>query len=567
MKFNDNDIEALLNFDGNTPIGQYNQLQWTTDFGADATGLTAKIVSAHEFFHSELNNTTVYGCLLQSYAYLSRGKSPFQSAFKQLLVELVQQCREAHEVYATWLSITVFSQNIDDQQARNVLMGNQLYESYYTLGNELVSEFPSLYLRQQVLTACLRFCFQSQTLAQTILGHLTDFAQSSVRSSEFPNQRFHHIRQHVGPSVLYAWVNEYIEQRKGLPAIDLLAAALAGQEDTQALLARENNDLAEQLMTWIYQTLQAHFNARGSASFDSRAHLSFFSQLLEHLQTNYPLPESPNQLIPNQTPDDYERSMVVTFENETILLAQKPLSCIIRHPHELTADLTERLLQGIGDEPHLFITGRLSFLLRDQYQFADPLDEAWLRQINGPFTAIQYSYLTEQGRVVVFIPFDSVTALTQFLMGKAAGVPVLGCVAVSAAYQSAWWQEWGDFFMDQCQTSCLLLDISPLHFVEDVFIQDEFVYYGKMIINTGDRSFTTLVFQTIQAGQIQATLIAPCSDVYGSVLHYYIQHRYQQYQLDSLLTKIEYRQLPLILGHLFKEERSFYFRSPNTQFL
>lgn len=567
MGFDDNDIDALLNFEGTDPHGQYNHLQWSVDFGTDATHRLAQVLSIHEFFHSELNNTTVYGCLLQSYAYLSRGKSAYKNTFKRILSDLVQQCRQAHEIYATWLSITVFSHHTDDKISQQVLLGNEVYLTYYQLGNDLVNELPSLYLRQQVLTACIRFCFQSQALAQTILSNLTDFTLASVRSAEFPTQRFHYIREHLGASVVSAWINEYVQQQQGTPAFPLLQDAMEGREDTQLLLTAENNYIAEELMNYVYESLETHFKARGSASFDRRAHLSFFKSLLERLHADFPLTESPNLLIANQNPDDYERNLVVNFENETILLAEKRIPCLIRHPHELTPEYQERLLNGIGDEPHLFIMGRLSFLLRDQYQFTDPEDQAWFDQIGGPFTAIRFSYEAEEGRVVVLIPFDTPDALTQFLTGKPPTVPLLGCVAISAAYQSGWWQAWGDFFANQCQTSCLLLDLSPLYFVEEVFAQEELVYYGKMIINTGERSYTALVFQAISANQIQATLVAPCSDMYGTVLHYYIQHRYKRYQLDATLTKIEYRQLPAVLSHLFKEERSFYFRSPNTQFV
>ena len=83
MGFNENDMDSLLLYAYTQQGGQYNHLQWSVQMGANATDRLSQVVSIHEFFHNELNNTTVYGTLLQGYAFLSRLSHPERRALKR----------------------------------------------------------------------------------------------------------------------------------------------------------------------------------------------------------------------------------------------------------------------------------------------------------------------------------------------------------------------------------------------------------------------------------------------------------------------------------------------------
>src|SRR5215813_2203837 len=165
MFFNNNDIEEILNYSSNNQSGSYNQLQWSVHPGSDYTDISAHVVSIHEFLHNELNNITAYGFLLQGYAYLSREDSEKKDFYCKTLIQLINKCRLSHESYATWVGLTVFKRSISNNLQETILKNNNEYRQYYDDADYLVRNINSIFLKQQVVTACVRFCFQSQKIA------------------------------------------------------------------------------------------------------------------------------------------------------------------------------------------------------------------------------------------------------------------------------------------------------------------------------------------------------------------------------------------------------------------
>lgn len=86
MNFHKDDIETVLRFSSQEASGWSDQLNWTvlwTDSELDAK--LANIISVHEFMHNELNNTTSFGFILQSYAYLSRENIKQKKQYQEVL--------------------------------------------------------------------------------------------------------------------------------------------------------------------------------------------------------------------------------------------------------------------------------------------------------------------------------------------------------------------------------------------------------------------------------------------------------------------------------------------------
>lgn len=565
--FNKNDIESILNYVDNSQSGSYNQLQWSINTGNDATDIVSRVISIHEFLHNELNNITGYGFLLQGYAYLSREESGHQQFYINTLHQLVSRCRLAHESYATWLGITVFKKDLNDTFPETVLVGNAEYLYYFNTAEYLVRNINSIFLKQQVVSACMRFCFQSATIINTASSNLAAFNFSSVKNSEFPDNRFQYLLEKLPDLFLINCVEEFINSIDNKADYQLLIDAFNGNENADVLISMENDHLSKGLMLHIYTKLQQHFDSLGSASIADDEHLRFFEKLLIQLDLLCPFANSKNPLYLNKSPDDFDRSMILNFENETLMLSEAPLPCVLLFVEDVNKETKEQIIRGVGVEPHLFITGRYSLFLKDQYQFKYDEDKEWFVNSNTPFTAIRYAQNVDGERTIIYVVFKHPDELIEFLKEKPLDVPMYGCVAISDAYHQEWWALWGDFFVEKCNSSCLLTDVSPLYHIENVFPTDGKVSYAKMVLQIEGITRTAMVFQIKEADIIKVLMVAPCSDMYCQVIHHYIKTRYPSFKNDVPLTDTQYKNLPIILSHVLREEHTYYYRSQETNLL
>jgi hypothetical protein len=567
MLFNTNDIEDQLNFNGNNQSGSYNQLQWSISPGNDSTDIISRIISIHEFLHNELNNITGYGFLLQAYAYLSREESQKKQFYKDVLRDLIGRCKLAHEAYATWIGITVFKNNIHDDLHVSVLENRDEYQYYYSCAEHMVEEFKSLFLKQQVVSASIRFCFQSSEIASYGIQHLEDFSFAALKNMEFPDSRFLYLLEKLPANFFKDSINEFIKNVTVAKEQSLLRDALNGNEDSIELLKIENNHLALGLMNKIYSKLQKHFDQINSPSLEDKEHMNYFENLLKQLDLICPLANSKNPLVLNVAPDDFDRNMVLNFENETLMLSEAPLPCVILQADDMSETTILELLKGIGADPHLFIMGRNSLFLENQYQFKYDEDKEWFKNLKGPFTAIRYAGLIDGQRAVFIIPFATPEKLIALLKTKTADFPVLGCISISASFHVDWWKLWGDFFVEHCTFACLLTDVSPLYYIERIFPGKENISYSKIIIVANSITYTAMLFQVKEKEIVQILMLVPGSDMYCQVLHHYIKSRFPSFVNDTILTKDQGKYIPIILSHLVREEHTYYYRSQNLNFI
>lgn len=567
MQFKDTDIEASLFYSGSQQHGYHNHLQWVIHPGADSTDLLTQVISVHEFLHHELNNITGYGFLLLGYAYLSREVSIQQSHYQSILHQLVQQCRMAHEVYATWLSLTMFGNNKADQLAQELLGNNPTYLSYYRCGADLVRSFDSSFIRQQVFTSALRFCFQSRRLTNKVLQGIDLFDPAQLDVDDFPNNRLNYLIQKLPRDFFNQVVTDFIAAQENLLQKQLLQDAYAGNDNMDALLAPENERIATTLMLEVYKALCVHFNKRRSASLNDQEHLTFLKQLLPKLDVLCPFANSSHPLELNSAPYNYDRSMLLSFENETLQFSEEVLPCMVLFPEGMDSGVKQMVIKGVGDSPHIFIIARHGRLLIDQYRFLRKEDRQWLENRLLPFIAIRFASLLNGERTVIYIPFEDPAALQQFLQQKAPGVPLLGCAAVSAVGYGEWWQSWAIFFEQQMTSSCLLMDVSPLYYIETIFAPLPQVQYEKIVIDTGREKRGALLFHLLANGESRAHVLAPCSDMYARAIHYYIQRRHPSFQQTLTLSREDHLYLPIILSHIYREEISFYYLSERTNIL
>lgn len=559
--FNVNDVESSLRYGGPGPYGFFNQLQWTVNPGNDYTDIVTQIVSIHEFLHSDLNNITGFGFLLQGYAYLSGEESSQNKIYHNVLHELLEKCRYAHEAYATWIGINIFKTSVNDGLETTVLASTREYQDYYNAAESLVYDIPGIFFKRQVVSAAIRFCFQSNMIADYGIQHLDAFDIDSIPESEFPDNRFHYLRHQLPRSFFKEIITELLASKTNREEMQLLQQAMAGNENAIELTNPENDHLAEDVMNKVYIALQKHFEALGSYSLNHKEdHLLYFKELTQQLDRLCPFSRSANPLVINKTPDDHDRSVLIGFESETVMLSSKPMKCIMLDSEQISESHKMEILKGVGDEPHVFIMGRNSLLMAGQYQFIHEEDREWFESIQGPFTAIRYAGVNEGERMVVIIPFDEPAKLRDFLRDKDPQVPVIACVASSTAYREGWWEIWAEFFTQHCTFSCVLADISPLYYIEKVFVAARSTAYSLVTLSVAGAIYTGMLFQTSKEGRDTTHLLAPGSYIYCQTLGYYMKTRYPSFVNEGPVEGLE-KYMSAIFSHIVREEHTWYYRS------
>jgi hypothetical protein len=561
MNFRKDDIEAILSYDGRGPAGVYNQLTWQVVSSNDTTHIMDQMVSVHEFMHNELNNTTAYGFLLQVYAYLAKENTPLQDHYTNVLEELVESCRTAHEVYATWMSISLLSENMNDQLHLQLLDDNEEYMDYYMCADAIVKSVPDNYLRRHIVTAIISICFQSKPITDAVLANIEAFDPDIFNINEFPNQRLSILAKESSKIDWMAMLKTFTETQKELPWYRLLTDALGGNGDDWALTHPDNEENSSTLIRFIYDRLVDKLNAQGLLSLPYLEHMPYFKQLLPLLDKIAPFNQSANPLTINSKPDDITRSVLQNFENETQLFTMEPLTCILLWPDDILAATKAQILSGTGDSPHIFVVGRTHFFMKKQYTFPIQGDTDWCNTNNGAFTAIRYAQVIEGHRFVIYVPFSDPEKLHTFIKEKPTDIPVLGSISATACYFADWWGKWECFFTVNCFSACILLDISPLHYIEQICLNTEDLLYVKFDIRLETNKRSGMVFQLRANGQTSALLLAPCSEIHLRGLHYYIKTHFSKFENKLDLPEEHLQNIPIILSHIFREEHQHYYLS------
>lgn len=556
MSFRENDILELLTGKQQGKEGSYDQLEWSVYSGSDSTDITTKVISMHEFLHNDLNNITSYGILLRSMAYLAGEEIDSKDFFRNTLIDLITRCRLAHESYATWLGITVFRDTVGDNPGLVVLADNPGYQNYYRIIDELMVDIPNVFLRQQVVQGMLRSCFQSQQIANYALNNLASFNLSDITPTEFPDARIDVIFEDFTPKDPLRLIQNAINSFQVGPAKDLLTQAMEGKIDKPELLTEEHNWIADKIMLHVYHEMTDIYDHRGSQSLGDQEHLEFINGILPKLDELAPFKNSPNPIYINNKPQEIERGLLLSYENETLIMYDTPWPCIVKFPDKMEVEEKIWLLSGISEEPHVFIMGRHPLPLAGQYEFVYEEDAQWFQALTEPFTAIRYAAVIDGIRRIYLIPFDTPQQLSAFIQLHENPVPILGCVAMSAAYHDNWWETWKDLF-NTFDVTAGLLDVSPLYHIEQIFPKAPEVYFKKFTLNTVGITHSAMAFQIQNQTEMKALMLAPATDMHCSVMSGYIQTKFPQFKHNTALDDLHMKWMPAILSHIFREEQCF----------
>lgn len=556
--FRENDIEDSLFYSRGGQYGAYDNLQWSVLPGTDHTELSARVLSFHEYLHHSLNRITSYGVILFGFAFAAKQESQKEDFYSDVLHALIEKCRFAHEAYATWYGITLFKKNAGEK-LEDELLANEEYRDYYDRAARLARNIPGLYLQKWVVSTAIRFCFQSRMIANYATENAQTFDLRAIPEAEFPNSRFEYITTQLPEDFFINMLTEYAGSLEGQDKV-LMQAALNGSEGLEAFLIPDKDHLSAGIIAKINSSLQHHFDAFGSPSLDIESeHMRFLNNEYE-LQSRL-LPGVAGDLIFPQDAGDAEHTILLSFENETLLLANRPPQCVIFDSTQFNEEQKKEILEGTGNPPHIFIMGRTALFMQNQYRFQYEENREWFSSLQGPFTAIRFADDVDGRRVVVMIPFEDPGQTAAFLKDKDPAIPVLGCVAMSAAQNSQWWQTWRHFFFVHSTLTCILMDVSPIDYLEQGF-GASMVFYASISVETPGANYAGVLIQLKETNGEKAVILVPGSIAYCHMLEYYMQKKYPQYTNDISLSETEQYAIDILM-HIVKEEYAWNYNAQN----
>lgn len=468
----------------------------------------------------------------------------------------------AHEVYATWQGISIFCLTNNEKLANDVLKGNAEYEHYFSIGQNITKRIKSLYFKRSLLAAITYACFQSKKIAE-MAADFKNFEPASVRSIEYPSKRLEYIIENFSPEFWAKSTKKFVESQSQEPYYVLLLQALKNTKSERAFIEDECDIIFEKLIAHYYSIIAENFKAKGSECMPYKSHMQYFERLLPLIDRVAPFKKSKNPIIISRYPNDLSRAVLQNYESEALQITKQPLNCVVWHPNKINDIQKEELSEFISDEPTIFITGRNFYEMVGQYKFDDLEDAKWFADGGTKvFTSIRFGAIIDDVNTVVYIPFENPGELVKFISGIAKKVKYLAAVSVTASDDRIWWKLWDDFFCNKCISTCLIMNSSPLYYIENIFPDNLDIIYNKLEVHVTNTKHTCLNFQIMQNNKCIAFMLAPCTRMYYDSLHYFLERRYPSFKNENRLPSGQLSFIQIILSHIYQEEHLFYFRSP-----
>lgn len=233
--------------------GDYLHSRWDLHLVGDTLTEPYGVMSLHELFHADLDQSTNYGRLLSAYNQLALAAGA-DSAASRTFTTLREWCRVAHETYATYLSLLSFADPGFDDLGRYV---SGRYLDYLRTGQQLTGDLRSRLLRLQVAAACLQLCMQAPVVGIAVDRGIGTFLPRDLPADHRPDTRLRTIGAFVGRPGFWP------ELLARLPAVrdhpDWAAALRAEDTDEQfrELLGGQDDGLGTAVLDGCYSALAA----------------------------------------------------------------------------------------------------------------------------------------------------------------------------------------------------------------------------------------------------------------------------------------------------------------------
>lgn len=542
--------------------GYFDHVLWAIQLGTDEDS-TQQMASAHELTHSQINSNTVYGILLKFYSFLSKDSEVKNEHYKEIIYLLHENSKWAHEVFATWFGVYVIQRKNKNLSPEHLLNHNLEYIAYYKTASNLLYGIPGQFIPEAAIECIINFCFQSKIIGETALNNFTKFSMPGPGDFETPDNRLKYITENLVHPYFSDIIARFFETKKDAEEYPFLVNEVNGKSYLNRISGylgeKSEQELRTELMSFIYQHLQEHFDGLHSFSYNINEQLLVAEKLFNLIEKLHPESSFSKFFRINPDPFNAAKSVFLKFEGERIKLAPPyPLKCIIQLPSMIEQERKAELF-AIMEENSVILHTRHSSFLVGEYQFINAGDKEWMNTVNQGLTFIRVMSGINKEQIIVLIPFRDQMELYIFFSTYNWSKGRIGYISNSVMMDAGWRSTgWLDFFQYGVDACYWLNDISLLYTLEKVNDSSDpnngmkFIYGGVSVTEGGLNLMALLLCVT--EGDNVKIIIMPCS--YGNYkqITAYIDNNYQAFSEDNFYFHDHITNVKLIMSSIISEE-------------
>lgn len=442
MSVRDDDLTALLLEGAGVPEGQYQHALWELRTNGRAVSDEALLVSVHEMLHHLLNNTTAYGLALVVVAHLARHDDEFAAKRNAL----VSQCRTAHEVFATYVSLLLVAREyLLTKTIKEIYPG---YERYVQEAKLLVPGVSEFRHQHAILNGSLRICFQSPELvARLEEGRPFDISES-------PNDRLKTLQSVIDEAYWPHRLSAFWALHQDTPGVDDYIGDEPDSVVIENIGAKSFDVLSRSLDAFVYQDLSSYLPAHGLEVLPEDYHLRYLEQLVADVRGLDAFHDRDFPLAIREHSGD--EPPLVEFENEQLVFREGKIAAIVMPFQQIPRDNWSSLSTHSGERRYMYLLSRITERALDAYAFSAASAQLLQEKYPDFFTAVVARQQTEEGLRLIFLVLDTPSQIAEL---SEAGNGILGSSSLLLT-ADARWESWHEA-LDRYSSHTTVFDLAP----------------------------------------------------------------------------------------------------------
>lgn len=537
-------------------FGVYDSMHWHVFLKQDTTTTEAGLVSLHESCHSLLNHSSTYGLVMATYAYLFQQTN--EAIFSKYLRRLTKKAVDTHETYATYLSVSSLSPwGSSGKDQKKMLKNYSGYINYFDLGEKLLQEVESKYLRLHFFNSMMIAVMQNHVIADLFLDNPRKIQWPKIIESTLPDERLQLLLRAAARHELWSKKVSTLYNEILTPDENYIVRQSAKNEDFyEKLKLPQYNDLSDRIHQFAYQETLKFFQSAGIETIAINAHLKYIDELItiaNHLSKNSTAQRF--ELIKNPDPSDQDLFLSTNFQNEILYTTELPLKAHLYTLASIPVKKWPILRSGSGDRAHFFISAKTIDALLEQYQFtAEHKDR--LKSMKTPgLIFIRRSFERAGKREVELILIHQPTQITA-LKALDQG-PVVANVSMLLRSSEAWKAEWWPYLKGNTLNT-ILIDRSPFIHLPEMVNQFDQLFYQPGVLSVAQNKYNALFLLGIKGTEKELFLV-PCNTTSLQFILQFIEKRFRDKIdfFDHPFDVEETQKITLTISHLIQEEHFF----------
>lgn len=546
--------------------GSYDHLNWKLILdGGESNPTFAQLTSLHESLHYSLNHSTVYGNILIAVAYLARETQNHE--YLEILLALTNNCRESHEIYATYTSLLAFQASKNHSLNReNFIAQYPEYKKYINQAERLLPQRSSIFLKIIALESLIKSCLQNPIFYTVCLPKFRDFSISKIRHKHYPDSRLRLISRILNQKHWDKLLEAFIEKNNSFDTNYLLCVLTRDDFKFSSISDTEYENLSEKLSTYLDASMKEMFSQVGQECFSAGEHLGYLDELLSAINEIYPFERAIIPLIANTESENLLYDLK-TFTREGLYIAESPIEMRIYDFSSIERREWGKLSNTSGEITYYFLVSRTKESLINQYSISEQ-DRELLLKNEEDFVVGFRKYDRENGQKVIRIYLlEEAEQLIEVDNYNYSAIKIFSNTSMILMATKQWTNKWREVINKVTQKT-ILFDLSPFDHIERTLINRyEQVNLNLVNLQLEEISVITLVF-SCERDNDRILFFAPCSELTASAIIYFIESFKLGEKLSQDAEKFEHYRadVSLVLKHLLQEEMCFSFNAMQSNF-